>query len=51
MDTQTLIHFALIQMEGAAHSNLFLQKHFDVKVNHLNIIEENIHFNLPLELR
>ena len=30
---------------------IFLQKHFDVKVNHLNIIEENIHFNLPLELR
>lgn len=29
----------------------FLKKYFEIKLSHLEIVEENIHFNLPLELR
>lgn len=29
----------------------FLKKYFEIKLSNLEIVEENIHFNLPLELR
>lgn len=29
----------------------FLEKYFEIKLSNLEIVEENIHFNLPLELR
>lgn len=29
----------------------FIQNNFETKINHLNITEENIHFNIPIALR